>query len=120
MHWSELDSLFDIATDSRKSIRSSERHQNIVCNPHLADWYFTFRMEKFVRYWLKDSLDAAWHWFRFEYQANRCSIDCDGTAKLKNDPGLCDLTNVALKGFLVEENLYDATGIICQKAKSKL
>lgn len=30
------------------------------------------------------------------------SIHCHGTAKLKNDPGLCELTKVALKGFLAD------------------
>ena len=41
-------------------------------------------------------------WYRFEYQA-RGSIHCHGIAKLNNDPGLCDLTKIALKGFLARK-----------------
>ena len=42
-----------------------------------------------------------WHWYRYEFQA-RGSIHCHGVAKLKSDPGLCNLTDKALKGFLAE------------------
>ena len=51
-----------------------------------------------------NSLDAEWHWCRFEYQA-RGSIHCHGVAKLKNDPGLCQLSETALKGYLAEVSL---------------
>jgi hypothetical protein len=40
--------------------------------------------------------------FRYEYQG-RGSIHCHGTAKLNNDPGLCQLTQTALKGFLAQK-----------------
>ena len=42
--------------------------------------------------------------YRYEYQAVD-SVHCNGTAKLKNDPGLCKLTEIALKGYLAEQNL---------------
>lgn len=48
-----------------------------------------------------------WHWYRFEYQA-RGSIHCHGVAKLKNDPGLCQLSETALKGYLAEVSLDKA------------
>lgn len=38
----------------------------------------------------------------FEYQG-RGSIHCHGTAKPKKDPGLCQLTKTALKGFLAQK-----------------
>ena len=53
------------------------------------------------------SLDAEWHWHRFEYQA-RGSIHCHGVAKLKNDPGLRNLSEKALKGFLAEQAISKA------------
>lgn len=62
-----------------------------------SDW-------KALSYWLYKTLQASWHWYRYEFQA-RGSIHCHGTAKLKNDPGLCTLTETALKGFLAEKNL---------------
>lgn len=54
-----------------------------------------------------DTLDAEWHWYRYEFQA-RGSIHCHGTAKLKNDPGLCKLAEIALKGFLAQKTLQES------------
>ena len=57
-----------------------------------TDWFFTQRLENFIK-----------HWDRFKYQA-KGSIHCHGVAKLKNDPGLCNLEK-ALKGNLAEKSL---------------
>ena len=78
-------------------------------------------MKKFIKHWLYDSLDAKWHWYRFEYQS-RGSIHCHGVAKLKNDPGLCKLSETALNGYL-EENRGNATSTIAiggRKATDKI
>ena len=77
----------------------------ICCTFVLVDWFFTKRIEMFIKHWLYDTLDAEWHWYRHEYQSLRGSIHCHGTAKLKNDPGLCDLTEKALKGFLAQKEV---------------
>ena len=61
-----------------------------------TDWFFTQRLENFIK-----------HWDRFEYQA-KGSIHCHGVAKLKNDPGLCNLSEKALKGYLAEKSLKNA------------
>ena len=103
MHWPELHDLFAIEDIV---FSSSQRRQNVINNPHIVDWFFTKRLENFVKHWLYDTLDADWHWYRFEYQ-HRGSIHCHGTAKLKNDPGLCELTEIALKGFLVEKTKHE-------------
>jgi len=84
MHWPELHALF--STDSDNT--AENRRQNVINNPHITDWFFTQRLEHFIKHWLYNSLDAEWHWYRFEYQA-RGNIHCHGVAKLKNDPGLC-------------------------------
>ena len=55
-----------------------------------------------MKHWLYDTLGAKWHWFRYEYQG-RGSIHCHGTAKLNDDPGLCQLTQTALKKFLAQK-----------------
>ena len=102
MHWPELHSLFH--TDSANTDDTDYR-SNVINNPHIVDWIFTQRLEKFVKFWLYETLDADWHWYRFEYQAIRGSIHCHGTAKLKNDPGLCQLTEVALKGHLAQKEI---------------
>ena len=95
MHWPELHTFFD--TDCTHS--PSDNRKNIINNPHLVDRFFTKRIEAFMKHWLYDTLDADWHWYRHEHQGVKGSIHCHGPAKLKNDPGLCDLTEKALKGF---------------------
>ena len=89
---------------------SEERRQNVINNPHIVDWFFTQRLESFVKHWLYETLDAKWHWFRYEYQG-RGSIHCHGTAKLTNDPGLCQLTEIALKGFLAQKQKDTADSV---------
>ena len=81
MHWPELHSLFYDSTNAEFCTSSEERRQNVINNPHIVDWFFTQRLEHFIKYWLYDTLDAKWHWYRFEYQG-RGSIHCHGTAKL--------------------------------------
>ena len=100
MHWPELHQLFSSNVDD---ITSEERRMNVINNPHLVDWFFTKRVEQFVKHWLYNCLGAEWHWYRYEYQA-RGSIHCHGIAKLKSDPGLCHLTHKALEGFLAEKS----------------
>ena len=102
MHWPELHALFGDDNNTTSEIR----RQNVINNPHIVDWYFSQRLESFIKHWLYDTLDAKWHWFRFEYQG-RGSIHCHGTAKLNNDPGLCQLTELALKGYLAEKYKHE-------------
>ena len=110
MHWPELHTLFYNNSDTNLTTSSEERRQNVINNPHIVDWFFTQRLDNFIKYWLYDTLDAKWHWYRFEYQG-RGSIHCHGTTKLNNDPGLCDLTKTALKGFLAHK-LKDENTIV--------
>lgn len=89
MHWPELHFLFGNERDEGITGSLSEiRCNNVINNPHIVDWFFTECLKKFIKHWLYDSLDAKWHWYRFEYQS-RGSIHCRGVAKLNNDPGLC-------------------------------
>ena len=100
MHWPELHDLFGKIAENTSI---EERRQNVINNPHIVDWFFTKRLESFIKHWLYKTLDAQWHWYRYEYQ-HRGSIHCHGTAKLSNDPGLCELTELALKGFLAQKH----------------
>lgn len=63
---------------------------------------FTERTDHFIKFWLKESLGSSWHWYRYEYAVQRGSIHSHGVAKLQNDPGLCELTEKALEGFLTK------------------
>ena len=71
---------------------------------HHLHQLFTDRTDRFVKFWLKETLGSSWHWYRYEYAVQRGSIHCHGVAKLKNDPGLCRLTVTALKGFLAAKH----------------
>ena len=98
MYWPELHALFGA---NSANATSEVRQQNVINNPHIVDCFFTQRMESFVKHWLYATLGAKWHWFHYEYQG---SIHCHGTATLNNDPGLCQLTQTALKGFFAQKN----------------
>lgn len=69
--------------------------------------FFTERTDRFVKFWLNKSLQASWYWYRYEYAVQRRSIHCHGVAKLQNDPGLCELTAVALQGFLASKYIKE-------------
>jgi hypothetical protein len=94
VHWPELHALFNADTenlfnaDTLGNSTSDVRRQNVINNPHVVDWFFTQRLESFLKHWLYDTLGEKWHWFRYEYQG-RGSIHYHGTDKLNNDPGLC-------------------------------
>ena len=100
-HWPEFHRLFS----SNGETLDSERRKNVINNPHLLDWFFTERTEQFVKYWLQNTLGATWYWFRYEYAIQRGSIHCHGVAKLKSDPNLCELSHIALKGYLAANSL---------------
>ena len=65
MHWPELHALFE---DHDCVLSGKEKRENVINNPRIVDWFFTQGLEHFVKYWLYDTLDAKWHWYRFEYQ----------------------------------------------------
>ena len=96
--------LHSLFSQTPTSLSSEDRRQNVINNPHLVDWFFTKRFEAFLKHWLYDTLGAEWHWYRYEFQA-RGSIHCHGTAKLNSDPGLCRLTDIALRGVLAEQKV---------------
>lgn len=100
-HWPEFHNLF---TTNLEELTPNQRQQHVIQNPHILDWLFTDRTDHFVKFWLKETLGSSWHWYRYEYAVQRGSIHCHGVAKLKNDPGLCQLTETALKGFLAAKH----------------
>lgn len=83
---------------------AENRPQNFINNPRITDRFFTQHLENFIKHWLYNCLDAEWHWYRCESQA-RESVHCHGVANLKNDPGLRNLSQKALKGYLAEKAL---------------
>ena len=54
--------------------------QAVINNPHITDWYFSSKLSDWINHWLYKTLDAEWHWCRYEYQA-RCSTQCTWLCK---------------------------------------
>ena len=54
MHWPELHALFGSEND-----RTAEhRHQNVVNSPHITNWFFTQGLEKVIKFWSNNLLNA--------------------------------------------------------------
>ena len=90
-HWPEFHTLFGDVNNDCNTYK-----KNVINNPHILDLFFTEGTESFVKHWLYNTLGVEWHWYRFEYAVVRAAIHCTGFAKLKDDPGLCDLTSKAV------------------------
>ena len=100
-YWPELHKL--MMHPSQSPATHSMRIQAVINNPHITDWYFTSKLSDWVVHWLYKTLDAEWHWYRFEYQA-RGSTYAHGCAKLKNDPDICGLVKKAAVAWLLENS----------------
>ena len=57
-HWPEFHNLF---TTNLEKILPNERQQHVVQNPHILDCLFTDRTDRFVKFWLKETLGSSWH-----------------------------------------------------------
>ena len=117
-YWPELHSLMPHPPDQTPTHQM--RVQAVITHPHITDWYFTSKLADLVHHWLYGVLDAEWHWYRFEYQAQG-STHAHGCAKLKNDPGIVSLVKEAAAGWLAAQSQDQDQGVIeaGETAKSK-
>ncbi len=106
-HWPEYHKFFN--PDNTTNIFQSVR-ENVLNYPRILDFILTERVEVFVKQWLYKTLGAEWHWFRYEFAVQRGSIHCHGLAKLPGDPGLCQLSDDAVTGFLASTKLLASEG----------
>ena len=65
LHWPELHTRFK-SENTAPTVEN--HHENVMNNPHITDWFFTQRLEIFIKHWRYHSLDAKWHWYRYEYR----------------------------------------------------
>ena len=96
-HWKDPDRLMS----PRYPDTAFRRRRAVIDNPHVVNWHFGHRVDAFMRSYFESVLDAEWHWYKFEYQ-DRGSIHPHGTVKLKNDPGLAEVTATAYNGVYAE------------------
>ena len=110
-HWSDLHKLMprnynnlielDQTIDSNKL--KTQKYNDVLNNPHLVDWFFSYRLNKFLEVAFDGVLECEWRWHRYEWQS-RSAIHAHGAARLKNDPGLIDLTTKVYAGYLAKKN----------------
>jgi len=43
---------------------AAEKRANVAKNPHLVDWYFSFRLDEFLKAFFDNVLDCKWRWHR--------------------------------------------------------
>ena len=104
-YWPQLHSL--MPQSSGGAIAHQLRVNNVINNPHITDWFFHAKLTDFVKYWLHDTLDAEWYWYRYEYQS-RGSTRARGCAKLRNDPGLCKLVSAEALRWIEQQHVEQA------------
>ena len=120
-HWPDLHRLmpryYSKTSDSDPVLNNDFKYQDVLNNPHLVDWYFSFRLNKFLEIVFDGILECEWRWHRYEWQS-RTSIHAHGAARFKNDPGLIELTKKVYQGRLLEkalsENKLNSTDEISQ------
>lgn len=49
MHWPEL---HDLIGRNYEDTSNEEKRQNVINNPQIVDWFFTKRLEAFIKHWL--------------------------------------------------------------------
>ena len=80
------------------------RYKNVLNNPHIVDFYFSYRLNEFLKVVFDGILDCEWRWHRYEWQS-RSSIHCHGAAKFRNDPDLRELTRKVYEGRKANQQL---------------
>jgi DNA replication protein DnaC len=92
--WERLHRL--MGHPKNKHITYNRRNNRLRAHPHVAAHFFHKKVEIFNKY-LNMVLDKEWDWNRYEFQ-HRGSIHLHGFKKLKNDPGLSYLAELACEG----------------------
>ena len=91
-HWHDLHRLMPrYYKEDTDNLIDGAKYQDVINNPHLVDWYFSFRLNKFLETVFDTIIGCEWRWHRYEWQS-RTSIHAHGAARFKNDPGLIELT----------------------------
>jgi hypothetical protein len=94
------------------------RYKNVLNNPHIVDWYFSYRLDSFLQVVFDGILGCDWRWHRFEWQG-RSAIHGHGCARFKNDPGLIMLTQRVYEGRCAERSLLAGEANSCQTTTDK-
>jgi hypothetical protein len=103
-HWHDLHRLMPrYYQTSLDNLDTSKKYTDVLNHPHLVDWYFSFRLNKFLEIFFDSVLECEWRWHRYEWQS-RNAIHAHGAARFKNDPGLVQLTTKVYASRLAQES----------------
>jgi len=83
LHWPELARLICPSDQTSSSARSTA----VIENPAIADWFFHYRIEKFITAFYIDVLGATDYWIRYEWQ-HRGSPHVHGLVWFPNAPNV--------------------------------
>lgn len=105
LHWPDLAHL--TCPDSTSKLSCAKA---VIENPTVADWFFTYRVQKFIDAYYIGVLGATDHWLRFEWQ--HCgSPHVHGLAWLPNAPNVEQLMSCQ-DNTVQEEIVQHADGIV--------
>jgi len=65
LHWEDLQRMMPgpLATTF------TEKYRKILDNPHLVDWFFSHKLNEFLKTVFDDVLECEWRWHRYEWQS---------------------------------------------------
>ena len=99
-HWQPLMRLLNVADDAPIAVRKKA----VMENPHVVSFYFCRRVERAVKFLMRDALAADWIWYRYEFQM-RGATHAHGVLKLKIAPNILDMVSRAYAGRKASEML---------------
>ena len=59
-HWPDLHRLLPGRSESE-----ADKFRNVLNNPHLVDWYFSHRLDTFMKIYFDEHLKCDWRWHRY-------------------------------------------------------
>lgn len=66
-HWIDLHKLMPCQyKENNTNIDDSKKYKNVLQNPHIVDWYFSWRINQFLAHFFDDCLQSEWRWHRYE------------------------------------------------------
>ena len=67
-HWHDLHRLMprNYSLDD-SNMDFAHRYSDVINNPHLVDWYFSLRLNKFLEIVFDDILECKWRWHRYYF-----------------------------------------------------
>ncbi len=67
-HWNDLHRLMPSQfqnTDTDNQLTQNIKVNNVLKNPHLVDWYFSWRLNEFLKSFLDEALESNWRYHRY-------------------------------------------------------